>query len=577
MKRLLALGSVCLLLVTGCANIPLESQPVVVSGDKPAQAPVDVPEPAAGIDPLTVARQFVRASALPGQGNPDARVYLDDDARRNWKPAPGLTIIDDTFGTVYETGAPQPADPNEQLVNVRGFVLGKLGPDNAFAAKRDTYQKQFKLRKQANGQWRIVDPPTDLVVTDADFSVNYFRVPVNFYAPDSGAFVPDLRYVPAKPQSGRPGRVMDLVLQGPSDGLQGAVKDLLGDSVTTAGNVLSQDDGTLVVALEGVGAISAADRNLIAAQIVLSLQTVTLGRIRLLADGTPLVPGHEYWRSSEVLAYNAGVAPSSELRGLMTVHGRIRSLGDGLPIPGPAGNGGYQVVNAAQSVDGKRLAAVESRDGRQWLRIGDFGHDLAAADLFGSSLSRPTWRPVAPDGGGSGEVWTVVDHRTVVRVALAADGRWVKAAVDANTLTQLGEITELRLSRDGSRVAAVINGQLVTASIVRTADSVSVRAPRVLQERDLKDVIDVDWATQDALIVATSSSAQPVVKVPLDGYRMDAFNSSNLTPPVHGVTAAPSSQNLVADAGGLWVASELGEVWRPQEHTVTDADPFYPG
>jgi hypothetical protein len=58
---------------------------------------------------------------------------------------------------------------------------------------------------------------------------------------------------------------------------------------------------------------------------------------------------------------------------------------------------------------------------------------------------------------------------------------------------------------------------------------------------------------------------------------MDAFNSSNLTPKVHGVTAAPGRQIVVADASGLWTASALGEVWRPQAHTMKDADPFYPG
>ncbi|MFK0245074.1 LpqB family beta-propeller domain-containing protein [Amycolatopsis azurea] len=574
MKRLLTLLGV-FLLVAGCANIPLESQPVAVPGDKPGQTPVDVPEPADGLDSLTVIRQFIRNSATPGTANADARVYLDDDARRNWKPSPGLTIIDDTFGTVYDTGSPT-GNPDEQLVNVRGFKLGNLSPDSAFIPVKAEYSQQFKLRKQQNGQWRIVDPPQELAVTDADFARNYFRVPISFYSPDSGAFVPDLRYVAAKPQAGLPGRVMDLVLQGPSEGLKGAVKDLLNDQVATETNVRSTDDGTLDVALTGIGGASQVDRALIAAQIILSLQTVTLSRIRLLADGTALVPEHEYWRASELPNYNVDIAPDSE-KGLMTVNGRVRSLADGQPVGGPAGNGGYKVISAAQSVDGKRLAVVEERDGRQWLRVGDLGRDLASVDLFGGSLSRPTWRPVARGGGVSGEVWTVVDHNTVARVTLAADGRWVKAGVDATLLTGLGQITELRLSRDGSRLAAVVNGQLVVASIVRTADSVALRAPRKLQERDLKDVVDVDWATQDHLIAATSSSTLPVVKVPLDGQRMDAFNSSNLTPPVHGVTAAPSKQNLVADAGGLWVASELGEVWRPQAHTVTDADPFYPG
>ncbi|OXM52174.1 LpqB family beta-propeller domain-containing protein [Amycolatopsis alba] len=575
MKRLLTLLAV-FLLVAGCANIPLETQPAVVPGDKPGQAPVDVPEPAAGMDSLTLIRQFIRNSATPGSANADARVYLDDDARRNWKPSPGLTIIDNTFGTVYDT-ASQPGNPDEQLVNVRGFKLGNLGPDNAFIPVKAEYSQQFKVRKQQNGQWRIADPPQELAVTDEDFALNYFRVPISFYSPDSGAFVPDLRYVAAKPQAGLPGRVMDLILQGPSEGLKGAVKDLLNDQVATDTNVRSTDDGTLNVALTGIGGASLVDRNLIAAQIVLSLQTVTLSRIRLLADGTALVPEHEYWRSSELPNYNVDIAPNSELLGLMTVNGRVRSLSDGQPIGGPAGNGGYKVISGAQSVDGRRLAVVEERDGRQWLRVGDLGRDLASVDLFGGSLSRPTWRPVARGGGLSGEVWTVVDHNTVARVTLAADGRWVKAGVDATMLTGLGQITELRLSRDGSRLAAVVNGQLVVASIVRTADSVALRAPRKLQERDLKDVVDVDWSAQDHLVAATSSNTLPVVMVPLDGQRMDAFNSSNLTPPVHGVTAAPSRPNLVADAGGLWVASELGEVWRPQAHTVTDADPFYPG
>jgi len=70
---------------------------------------------------------------------------------------------------------------------------------------------------------------------------------------------------------------------------------------------------------------------------------------------------------------------------------------------------------------------------------------------------------------------------------------------------------------------------------------------------------------------------QPVVKVPIDGLRLDTFNSSNLTPPVHAITAAPGRPVVVADAGGLWTASDVGEVWRPQVHTFSKSSPFYPG
>jgi hypothetical protein len=578
--RALLAALACATLVGGCATIPAESQPVVISGDKPPQAAVDVPEPDKGLDALTVVRNFVRASALPGSSNAAARVYLDDASRKTWKPVTGLTVIDDTFGTVYGVDNQHPtdsADPNEQTVMVRGFNVGTLGADSAFIPSTGPYAQPVHVRRQADGQWRIVNPSPNLVVTDTDFTTNYLRVSVNFFASDSGTFVPDLRYVVAKPQSGLPGRVMDFLMHGPSNGLNGAADSLIPEQATIDSNVKPADDGSLIVPLAGLGELTPETKKLIAAQIVLSMQNVTTSRIRLLSDGAPLVPDHEYWRASDLPSYNAATSPSTELAGMMTVGGRVRSLADGQPVPGPAGNGAYNVVSAAQSMDGKRLAVVERVDGQMRLRVGDLGRDEQVIQLTGGALSRPTWRPVPAGGGVSGEVWTVVDESTVVRVVQTPDGRWTTQGVNAADLVTLGQISALRLSRDGARVAAVVGGQLVVASVVRTTDGVALRAPRTLRIRELTNVVDVDWIGQETLGAVTSSSSLPVVRVPIDGLRMDAFNSSNLTPPVHAVTAAPNRPIVVADAGGLWTASELGEVWRPHAHTAADAYPFYPG
>ena len=560
----------CLVLLAGCANVPLESQPQVVPGERQGQSAGDVvPEPPPGIDPLSLVRAFVGATLKPGQNNAAARAYLDEQGRASWRPSRSLTIIQDTFGTVYDTSPPP--EPNTQVVNVRGIDIGTLDQNSAFVPDYSSALLQVKVRKQANGQWRIVDPPPDLYATESDFSENYTAVPVSFYSESSATFVPDRRYVVAKPQSGLPGRVMDLLVSGPSASLAGAVKNLLGEPIEIDTNVKSLDDGTLVVPLTGLSGVPDDIRNLIAAQIVLSLQYVTSSRVRILADGAPLVPNHSDWRLNDLPAYGASLSISLQLLGLMTVGGRIRSLGDGAPVPGPAGNGEYDVVSAAQSIDGKRLAVVERGGGMLRLRIGDLGHDLPLAPLGGRTLTRPTWRP------GTGEVWTVVDGLSVGRMVLDPNGHWTALSVNAADLTQQGEIAELRFSRDGARVAAVIKGQLWVASVVVNGDSVSLREPRNLQPHDLQDVVDVDWISQDALAVVTKSPSQPVVRVTVDGQRMDAFNSSNLTPTVHGVTAAPDRAIVVADANGLWIASELGEVWRPQGHTMKDADPFYPG
>jgi hypothetical protein len=564
-------------LVAACANIPPESQPEVVPGEKPVQPQQAPTEPASGIDALTVVRDFVRASTSPGPNNAAARVYLDDDARRTWRPANSLSVIEDTFGTVYDTSTPD-YDPNDRIVTVRGFNVGTLGADKAFIPASRPYEQSVHVHLQVDGQWRITDPPANLAVTESDFSANYFGVPVYFYSDDTGAFVPDLRYVVAKPQSGLPGRVVDCLLSGPSDGLSGAVRSLLGDQAAIETNVRVADDGALVVPLTGLGGQSDDLKRLIVAQIVLSLRLVTTSRIRLLNDGVPLVADHDTWLPSDLPSYDSALSPSSELQGMVVVDGRVRSLGNGDPIQGAAGAGAYDVESAAQSLDGKRLALVEKAGDGVRLRVGDVGRDAPIVDGFaGRSLTRPTWQTAPPGGGASGEVWTVLDGQNVVRVLADPNGRWSPLTVNVSELAGLGTVTALRLSRDGARAALVMGGQAVVASVVRTPGSVRLTSPRVLRSGELTNVVDIDWENQDTLVVATSSPSLPLARVPVDGLRMDTFNSSNLTAPVHAVTAAPNRPVMVADAGGLWTASDVGEVWRPFPHTFVGANPFYPG
>ncbi|RZQ63614.1 LpqB family beta-propeller domain-containing protein [Amycolatopsis suaedae] len=577
MKRLAAVLSI-VVLVAGCATIPEESQPVAIPTSGPNQPALDLPQPARDLDPLDVVRGFVEASARPLEENAAARVYLEDAARKNWRPHQGLIVIQDVFGTVYGVGDEKSPDPNEQTVVVRGFSVGKLAPDNAFIPEKDAYQLSLRVRRQQDGAWRIVNPPTDLAITESAFAQNYFRVPVYFFAPDSESLVPDLRYVMAKPQVTLPGRVVDLLLEGPSEFLDGAVRNAL-ERADTDTNVIGNSDGSLLVPLSGVDQESLETKKLIAAQIVLSLQSVTTSRIRIQVDGNPLVPGQEEWRPTDLPSYETATLPRSELKGLVSVGGRVRSLADGNPIPGPAGSGAYQVVSGAQSIDGRQLAVVERLGGRLRLRVGDYGREAVAVNLEGGSMTRPTWRPATSAGGNAGELWTVTDGVNVVRVTRGPDGNWGTQVVNADMVRQIGTITALRLSRDGTRVALVAGEKLVVASVVRTPDSVSLRSPRILQADRLTEVVDVDWASQDSLVAVTSSRSLSVVKVPVDGLRLDPFNSSNLTPPVHAVTAMPSRAVIVADSGGLWTASEVGEVWRPHEPTTTgdDARPFYPG
>ncbi|UJW35214.1 LpqB family beta-propeller domain-containing protein [Saccharothrix sp. AJ9571] len=579
-NRLRAAGALlaCLLLlvVGGCATVPEESQARVISSGGMATPAPPNPEPDKDLDALGVVREFVSASAQPNNDHNRARLFLDPPSRSTWRPDRGLTVMEEKFDTVYSPN--QPEDPNRRVVLLRGTNVGKLGPDSAFIPLRDSFERPVHLARQPDGQWRIVSPANDIVITEPDFTRNYFRVPVYFFATDRNSLVPDLRYVVQKPQSGLPGRVIDLLLAGPSDFLDGAVNNPLGQASIDQ-NVSNAADGAVVVPLTGVSEQSDEQKRLIVAQVVLSLQSVTSSRIRLLSDGAPLVPGREEWRASDLPSYETSSSPASDLPGLMISGGRVRSLSDGAPVPGPAGSRAYDVVTAAQSVDGKQLAVIERQDGRLWLRVGEFGSELARTELNGDRLSRPTWRPALTGTGEGGELWTVVDGSQVVRVLRTAQGTWASQVVNADSVRSVGpDISAIRLSRDGTRAAMVVTGRLVVVSVVRTADSVSLRSPRVLQETRLSDVTDVDWANQDSLVAITGSTALPVVRVPVDGLRLDQFNLSNLTPPLHAITAAPSRPVVVADREGLWTASEVGEVWTPHDHSLPlDTIPFYPG
>jgi hypothetical protein len=190
-------------------------------------------------------------------------------------------------------------------------------------------------------------------------------------------------------------------------------------------------------------------------------------------------------------------------------------------------------------------------------------------------MTRPSW---APNGG---EAWTVLDSSSVARMLLGADGVPRVGRVDASDLTMLGPVSDLRLSRDGLRVAAVVRGGLYVAAVARDpAGGVAVRDVRRLRSADLGEVVAVDWRAAETLVVVGRGGGDaPVVsQVSVDGLTWDLLPSSNLTPPVRAVAAAPNRPVLVTDQSGVWSFSggEL-ETWRQVVGGVPDAVPLYPG
>lgn len=573
----LAWLAMVLLAVAGCANIPEESTPQAVQQAN-VQAPGVVEPPDPNATPLDLVRAFIRVA-----GNPEAaRLYLTDRARQAWRGESEPTIIADTFGTLpvsaQERKAAGSEQNNETVVVLTGHKVGRLDPDRAFVPAIGEFEERVTVRRQPEG-WRIDVPPETVLITHTDFNASYRPVKVYFFTPDLRVAVPDLRYVASHPQGGLPDRVIAMLLAGPSDTLEGAVKTMLSSGTRTRTNVVPEADGALLVNLTQLDNKTTSEKQLIAKQIVLSLQEVLSSRVRLKVDGRDLVPGRSDWRLSDIDAGDSLTYPHSDLKGLVVAAGQLKSLADGQPVKGPAGTGEYQVESAAQSIDGSQLAAVSRVPTGVRLRVGRLGEALAEVNLEATTLTRPTWLLAPSSDAASNEVWTVKDGGTVVRVVRAGDGTWGPGAVNATELARFGRITDLRLSRDGVRVAAVAGGSVVVASVVRTKESVTIRSPRELQDAGLGDAaVGLDWLNAYTLVAVTGQGSQPVVRIPVDGKQLDGYNSANLTAPITAIAAAPDRPVVVTDNTGMWAASEITQVWTQHSHGQgPGALPFYPG
>ncbi|HEU5475916.1 MAG TPA: LpqB family beta-propeller domain-containing protein [Actinophytocola sp.] len=581
-RRRAALAIVTMLaaLTSACATIPEQSTPKIEStGGVQADGALAAPDPKA--DPLTLVRDFVGAA-----GNPEAaKGYLTENARKAWPGDGPPTIIAETFGTL-----PQPqrerntlgdAPENVAVVVLTVTKVGKLAPDRSYspAFGSDEFQVVL-LRDNESAPWRIDSPPDEIMITLPNFDQSYRKVNVYFFDPELRVLVPDLRYVPAQPVSGLPDRVVRLLVAGPSDTVANAVRTYFGPEAEIRTNAVTDpDDGALVVNLTKIGDRTPDDRRLIAAQIVWTLKEITQSRIRLMVDGQVLVPGHVDWRQGDVPFYDTTTKPGANLPGLFLNPGtgRVYSLDNGNPIPGPAGSGAIRVSSAAQSSDGKALAVVEEVSTGSLLRIGEFGRELPEVGLQASTLTRPTWLLSMPNAP-SNEVWTVQNGVEVVRLLRTSANSWAVDRVNASALRTFGTITDLRLSRDGTRIAAVISGQVVVASVARDKDSVTIQAPRALASTEVRNVVGVDWVSQETVVAATAQSTQPVVNVSVDGFKLDRYNSANLGAGVSAVTAAPDRDVVVTDGSGMWTAAETLQVWRLlPHHQVPGARPFYPG
>ncbi len=551
--------------VAACASIPRASAPVGVrkvgAGLSLQQGPNvrSVPNPPRrGMTAGEIAQGFLDANAGGDPQHGVARKYLTPRAGASWDDGAGATVYDGN--QVYVNPS---RDGSRVMVSLRRVAV--VGTDGSYTAVPGRLQLTLTLRR-VDGQWRIGDPRPGLFVTSNDFARNYQRVNLYFLGPQQDVVVPDPRYFSVPPGS-LANRMVAALLAGPSPWLAPAVRTAVPAGVTLRRNIV-QNSPVITVDLSGLGTMSSGQLTSMSAQIVWTLDQLNSDPVQILADGQRLtVPGvgvnqeQSDWQSYDPDALPAS-APAYFLEdgAVWTQDGRIN---------GSAGTGIYGLSSVAVSLDRGGLAGVSLHSDGAHLFVGPFGRAMDDR-LHARTLTPPTWVR------DSSEVWTVRNGVDLVRVPLHGS----PAVVPAPEFARYAPISQLQLSRDGTRVALIgRGGRLYVGRVSTQSGTLAVDGLR-RTAIDLTGATDVSWAssTELAALAPNTASARVPWQIQLDGSSETAQSTAGLPGPPTAVAAAPEHLTLVSSAGTMWLLADRSwnQLLRDNE-LIYGVGPTYPG
>ena len=142
-----------------------------------------------------------------------------------------------------------------------------------------------------------------------------------------------------------------------------------------------------------------------------------------------------------------------------------------------------------------------------------------------------------------------------------ASGQPARLPVDSAAVSSHfpGVIAELQLSRDGTRAAMVINGQVICASVEQTqAGQFALTYPRRLGFGLRSSVVSLSWRTDEDIAVSRNDAEHPVSYVNIDGVNSDA-PAKGLQVPLLGIAANPSTVYVAGLEGVLQYSASVAE------------------
>lgn len=560
MRRRLAGGlttAAVALVVTGCAGVPDSGgvhlgQPVATAAGGLDEGTVrEVPAgPLPDASPVQLVSGFLRAMVDSDNAYAVARSYLANGT--TWNATTGTTVYAEP-PTIKRLDA--------KHVVVRARRVGLIAPSGVYRVTPGRVQRIFTVTR-APGEWRIsgLGPGALLSSDDAERSLQ--PASIYFLTPDGRRVVPEPVLEPPE-QPGLATALMRGLLAGPDPLLAPGVRSAAPRGTLLVGNVPISADGVAEVDLSaGARQIVPAQLVGLSAQIVWTLRQIgSVTAVRLLANGAPLATSDasslqpiRSWPQ-----FDPTVPPSS-MGALMVHDGTVTSLGAVIP----QAFGSQSVSAPARNADGAIVAALRRTSDGMQLLMGESGGPLRLR-LRASTLTPPAF---TPDGrvlvaGAPGRLYSVGLSGPARRVGLPAE----LSAVP---------IDDLAVSRDGTRVAAVVGGpsaELRIATLSTVQGRLTVQTSRIVLPAS-SAVAGVAWSDADQLVTTVRShdGSRRVVQVRIDGYTTVDLSGPGLPSDVDEVAAAPEQPVLASGPEGTWRLG--GHRWELVSHSVS---PSYAG
>lgn len=549
MLRGLALVAAALLL-PACSGLPTSGDVAVglVLGES-AQDVDFLPVasgPIQGAGPQEIVEGFLEAGITTSENWATAREFLAPALQRSWRPAAGVSIDVGTETRVLSSSVAADAveDAESADVQVRLDLVAIVDEVGAYAEAPGASPTMFALERMDDGEWRITQAPDGIVIDQPRFANVFEGYPLQYFDGGWSRLVPDVRWFPRR-QSPATTVTQALIDGSPSPWLDPAVQTAFPADVQLAQDAVLITDQVAEVALTrpavGLDQLTLS-RMRTQLQETLKAAGVAVSQVRFAVDGRTLDAG--------VVEL---VSPPADVGTIVVQDGTFgRIVGDEVTeIPGiTPGIAAIEqpIVSVDVAVDDSQ-AAVQLADGHVYL-VGDGSFDELdsrpgliepSLDPFGYTWTVPAGAPGALQARGS----DVVEHDV------------------ANAWPNASSISELRVSSDGARVAAVVTvGQqrwVVVAAVVRDAAGIP------LELGDMKQITLIPAAAAGLAWLGTERLA----------VLMDPVGPQVLTQLVGGpgaTEAAPEDAVSIAGArtvGGLRVVgiggqlfAHAGSTWR---------------